>query len=41
MKRLRIYRELEISEGQIKEGNTKDAGASLAAMRKQIERAET
>ena len=22
MKRLRIYRELEISEGQIKEGNT-------------------
>ena len=41
MKRLRIYRELEISEGQIKEGNTKDARAPLAAMRKQIERAET
>lgn len=37
MKRLRIYRELEISEGQIKEGNTKDARASLAAMRKQYE----
>lgn len=41
MKQLKIYRELEISEEQIKEGNTKDARASLAAMRKQIERAET
>ncbi len=37
MKQLKIYRELEISEGQIKEGNTKDARASLAAMRKQYE----
>ena len=37
MKQLKIYRELEISEEQIKEGNTKDARASLAAMRKQYE----
>ena len=33
MKQLSLYRELEISERQIKEGKTKDARESLASMR--------
>ena len=33
MKQLNLYRELEISERQIKEGRTKDANASLASLR--------
>jgi prevent-host-death family protein len=35
MKRLNIYRELEISEGQIKKGKTKNAKESLSKMREQ------
>jgi len=33
MKRLNMYREIEISEQQIQEGKTKDARASLVSMR--------
>ena len=33
MKQLNFYRELELSEKQIKEGKTKDARESLASMR--------
>ena len=33
MKRLNVYRELEISEKQIKEGKVKDAEESLASLR--------
>ena len=33
MKKLNFYRELEISEKQIEEGKTKDAKASLEALR--------
>lgn len=33
MKKLNFYRELEISEKQIEEGKTKDANASLEALR--------
>lgn len=33
MKQLNLYRELEVSERQIREGRTKDARASLAGMR--------
>lgn len=33
MKKLNFYRELEISEKQIEEGKTKDAKASLEAIR--------
>ena len=34
MKKLNFYRELEISEKQIEEGKTKDAKASLEALRR-------
>lgn len=37
MKQLNMYRELEISEKQIKEGKTKAARTSLAAMRERYE----
>lgn len=37
MKQINMYRELEISEKQIKEGKTKDARISLAAMRERYE----
>lgn len=37
MKQLNMYRELEISEKQIKEGKTKAARTSLAAMRENYE----
>lgn len=33
MEQLNIYREIEISEQQIKEGKTKDARVSLASMK--------
>lgn len=33
MKQLNLYRELEISENQIREGKTKDARKSLASVR--------
>jgi PHD/YefM family antitoxin component YafN of YafNO toxin-antitoxin module len=33
MRQLNIYRELEISEGQIREGRTKDARESLRSVR--------
>ena len=33
MRRLNVYRELEISEQQITEGRTKDARSSLGSMR--------
>lgn len=33
IRRLNVYRELEISEQQIKEGRTKDARSSLSSMR--------
>lgn len=33
LQKLHLYRELEISEKQVKEGNVKDARASLQAMR--------
>lgn len=33
MKQLNLYRELEISENQIREGKTKDARESLASVR--------
>lgn len=33
MKQLNIYKELELSEKQIQEGNIKDARTSLASMR--------
>jgi prevent-host-death family protein len=35
MKRLNIYRELEISESQIQKGKTKNAKESLSKMREQ------
>lgn len=35
MKQLNIYRELEISEEQVKEGKTKNAKESLKVMREQ------
>lgn len=37
MKQLNMYRELEISEKQIKEGKTKAARTSLVAMRERYE----
>lgn len=33
MKQLKVYKDLEISEQQIKDGKTKDARESLASMR--------
>lgn len=33
IRRLSVYRELEISEQQIKEGRTKDARSSLSSIR--------
>lgn len=37
MKQMNIFRELEISENQIKEGKVKDAKSSLASLRKRYE----
>ena len=37
MKRLNVYRELEISEKQIKEGKVKDAEESLASLREKYD----
>ena len=37
MKQLNMYKELELSEKQIQEGNVKDARTSLASMRKRYE----
>jgi len=36
MRRLNVYRELEISEQQITEGRTKDARSSLGSMRENV-----
>ena len=37
MKQMKILRELEISENQIKEGKVKDAKSSLASLRERYE----
>lgn len=37
MRRLNVYRELEISEQQITEGRTKDARSSLGSMREKYD----